>query len=54
MEADLQHQRELQEASKQTEDMHSSTSDEGVLLKDNSADDLDLHKDQFTRGDSEE
>lgn len=54
MEAELRHERELQDARKHMEDMHSSTSDEGVLLKENSADELDLRNEQLVRRDSEE
>ncbi|XP_053405798.1 unconventional myosin-IXAb-like isoform X4 [Mercenaria mercenaria] len=54
MEAELRRQRAEREAVKQAEDMHSSTSDEGVLLKDNSADELELQGAQYQRRDSEE
>jgi hypothetical protein len=54
IEADLRRQKAEREAIKQAEDMHSSTSDEGVLIKDNSADELELHTGQYQRRDSEE
>lgn len=43
------------EAAKQAaEDMHSSTSDEGVLMKENSGDELERWNKQYHRNDSEE
>ncbi|XP_052795146.1 unconventional myosin-IXAa-like isoform X4 [Mya arenaria] len=41
MEEESRRERAEQEAGRHTEDMHSSTSDEGVLIKDNSADELE-------------
>ena len=37
-----------------SEDLQSSTSDEGVLVKDNSADEQEIHNVSFERRDSEE
>ena len=47
-------QEELERMRLKSEDMQSFTSDEGVLVKDNSADELEIQKPPYERRDSEE